>query len=81
MLTKANQKISKCEVTEGTFAGVPCTIIESESEHEDGYKSYRDYFFMVADTDEGPMGLYIGVMAPSEEALNIVESYFYSMEK
>lgn len=68
------------KVSEGTFAGVPCMILELRSKTADGGELYRDYFFIVGDTADGLTGLLIGATAYTEDDLAQVENYFTPIE-
>lgn len=66
--------------TEGKLAGVPCIILECRSTSGDGVALYRDLFFMVANTDEGLKGIYVGVTTADEQSLDSIENCFRSIE-
>ena len=66
--------------SEGKLAGVPCIILECQSKAADGTEQYRDYFFMVANTDDGLQGLYVGAMASDSASLDNLENCFRGIE-
>lgn len=74
------ETIKDLDVSEGTLAGTPCVVIESESENAQGKPVFRDYFFFVAKDQGALQGLHIGCIAGSQEALQKLEDSFVALK-